>query len=461
MKTLIEQVGEALEAKALERQAKLDELEARQTEIETISATEKRDASSEELDSLKAIADELRSIEEESTSLEARKAELEATQRAKAESGKKLADAGAISSRNVVSGISEPATYRADNQREHSFLMDAARAQVSGDFEARERIQRHMAETRDVGTGAFTGLVIPQYLTELVAPNLRAMRPLADNVRKLTLPDDGMTVNIARITTATAVAAQGSENAAVQETDMDDTLLTVDVRTYAGQQDISRQAIDRGTGIEDVVVQDLIADYHTKLDSAIINGDASSGTHRGIRSTSGIGAVTYTDASPTGAELFPKIFEATSLVASSIFAPATALVMHSRRWNWLLKERDGSNRPLVVPEVNGPFNAFGVTESTFGAFVGNIGGVPVLIDNNLPTNLGAGTNEDIILAVNLNELFLWEQPNSPLFLRFEETNGANLTVKAVVYGYSAFTAGRYPGASATIGGTGLVTPAWA
>jgi hypothetical protein len=38
----------------------------------------------------------------------------------------------------------------------------------------------------------------------------------------------------------------------VSETDADDTLLTVDVRTIAGQQDLSRQAIERGTGIDTI-----------------------------------------------------------------------------------------------------------------------------------------------------------------------------------------------------------------
>jgi hypothetical protein len=59
-----------------------------------------------------------------------------------------------------------------------------------------------------------------------------------------------MTVNISRITTATSVALQASENTAVSETNIDDTLLTENVQTAAGQQTLSRQAIDRGTGVD-------------------------------------------------------------------------------------------------------------------------------------------------------------------------------------------------------------------
>jgi len=35
-----------------------------------------------------------------------------------------------------------------------------------------------------------------------------------------------------------------------------------------------------------------------------------------------------------------------------------------------------------------------------------------------------------------------------------------LSIRFVVYGYSAFTAGRYAGTRGTISGTGLVTPAF-
>ena len=60
-----------------------------------------------------------------------------------------------------------------------------------------------------------------------------------------------MTVDISRITTASSVALQAAETTAVSETNIDDTLLSIPVQTAAGQQTMSRQAIDRGAGIED------------------------------------------------------------------------------------------------------------------------------------------------------------------------------------------------------------------
>ena len=136
-----------------------------------------------------------------------------------------------------------------------SFYRDVYNNYQVHDPGAAQRLQRHQQEARteelagyearDIGTGAFAGLTVPQYLTELVAPLQRAMAPTVGICNRHPLPDDGMTVNISRITTGTGVAVQATENAAVQETDADDTLLTVNVRTYAGQQDLSRQALER------------------------------------------------------------------------------------------------------------------------------------------------------------------------------------------------------------------------
>jgi hypothetical protein len=84
-------------------------------------------------------------------------------------------------------------------------------------------------------------------------------------------------------------------------------------------------------------------------------------------------------------------------------------------------------------------------------------GLPIVADANVTTTAGGGT-EDQIYCVNANELHLWEQPGSPFALNFDATGAGSLTIKSVVYGYSAFTAGRYPGATSRILGTGLVTP---
>ncbi|MBK6857884.1 MAG: phage major capsid protein [Microthrixaceae bacterium] len=116
----------------------------------------------------------------------------------------------------------------------------------------------------------------------------------------LPLPEHGMTVNLSRITTGSSVAAQNGENTAVSETEMDDTLLTIDVRTIAGQQNISRQLFERSQpDIDMVIFRDLAAAYAAELNRQCITGTGINGELRGVLNTSGIESVTYTDASPT------------------------------------------------------------------------------------------------------------------------------------------------------------------
>lgn len=348
---------------------------------------------------------------------------------------------------------SEPRTYRA--QGEHSFVADAFRAQFSNDYEAQQRLSRHMneerIERRDVTSANFAGLVVPQFLTDLAAPFARAGRPVADRARKHTLPDQGLTISISKVTTGSAVAAQ-SEGAAVEETNMDDTKLDITVATYAGQQNVSRQAIERGTNIDSLVMADLVSAYHTTLDAAVVAElFASAGQ-----------AVTYTDASPTVAELYPKLADAIQKVQTTFFAGPNAIIMHPRRLAFILAAVDDQKRPLAVPvpNYNGqPAFASGNGAPQYGNSGYTILGLPVITDANVATNKGAGTNQDTIYVGNLQELHLWEQGNGdPMMLRFEQPKAAELDVTMIVYGYAAVTANRYPNAWSQINGTGLVTP---
>jgi HK97 family phage major capsid protein len=448
--TLRAQLAAAYEARA----AKAAELDV----ILAAPEAEARDLNSDESVAFAEARDFVKASDSSIETLEARVAELVAIDTARANHearAKELAPNSAI-----VRVGREELTYRADTA--HSFLRDAYSAEVRGDFAARQRIERHMVEMatehRASNTSAFSGLVVPQYLTDQVAPLARAGRPFADAVRQLPLPAEGLSVNISRVTTGSTAASQATENSSVSSTDMDDTLLTVPVRTISGQQDVSRQAIERGTGIDTVVVQDLLQAYATQLDSQIIGGAGTSGTHTGVLSVSGINSVTYTAASPTAAELFPKIADAVQRVNSNRYMPADLIVMHPRRWAFFLASVDGQSRPLVTPAVNVPMNAYGVGNNVGAGIVGSLLGIPVLVDANVPTNLGAGTNQDSIIVCYSPDLCLWEQTGSPMQLRFEQTLGGQLTIKLVAFGYSAFTAGKYPAGISVISGTGLATP---
>jgi HK97 family phage major capsid protein len=384
------------------------------------------------------------------------------------------------SSQNVTRDYGRPGEFRShvsigreqrtyDERNVGSFLQDAYNSQFNGDTAAASRIARHSqemdVELRATGTSSFTtGLVVPSFLADQYAAMARAGRPTLNICRGVELPPDGMSVSVARVTTGTAVAVQATENTAVQNTDMAATLLTVPVNTYAGQQDVSRQAIERGTGVDQIVLADLIADYGRVVDTDAISGPGTGGRHTGILTTASTNAVTASTATVAG--IFPKLADAIQRINNARFMPADVIIMHPRRWAFFLAAVDSQGRPLVVPNPSyGATNvmAEGVSGSplanTGGGVVGSILGLPVVLDANIPTNLGAGTNEDRIIVACSADWLLYEQPASPLGLRFEQTLGQNLTVKIVVYGYSAFAgAQRYPAGTSILSGVALVPP---
>jgi HK97 family phage major capsid protein len=260
------------------------------------------------------------------------------------------------------------------------------------------------------------------------------------------------------MTTGTSADVQATENSAVSETNADDTLLTIDVRTIAGQQDLSKQVIERGSGVDSFVVQDLIRAYHTTLDNQIINGTGASGQMLGLRNTLGVNLVQFTEASPTVALLYPKLADAYQKIQTNVFQNPTHWIMHPRRLAFLMAGVDQNDRPLVLPAANGAFQA--VATGTGAAGYGNSGytlmGLPIIADANITTVTDG--NEDEIYCVNAAELHLWETAGAPFALSFDATGAGSLTVKSVVYGYGAFSAGRYPGAVSKIYGTGLAAP---
>ena len=425
--------------------------------LEAVAEENRTDLTVEETEKVDALVEEARSLD---TKIEKLKAQADA-------------DAKASEIRSSVASVATPRVGGTTVTRESrtysersdsSFFKDAYNAQFKSDFTAQDRLARHMREEeierRDVGTPQFEGLVIPQYLIDLAAPLARAGRPFADfATNKVTLPPSGMTLNISRMTTGSSTAVQVTQNDAVSETDVDDTLLTVNVRTIAGQQDMSRQAIERGTGIDVFVTADLIKSWHTTLDSQILNGAGTAGTIKGLRASGG-NAITFTSTAPTVGLLYPKLADAIQQIQTNSFTNPTHFIMHPRRLAFLLAAVDSTNRPLVVPAANGPMNAAGIGAgaSAYGNSGYQMMGLPIITDANVGTTYGTTTNQDEIYVVNAGEAHLWEQPGSPFTLRYDATGAGSLTLKAVVYGYAAFTAERYPLAASIISGSGLSAP---
>lgn len=348
----------------------------------------------------------------------------------------------------------EPATYRLDNSREFSFFRDTYTAQ-KGDSKAQERLARHGMETRDVstadpGAGVF---MPPVYLADMWAELPRESRPFANAIRSMPLGPIGNSITIPRLTTGATVAVQQTEADAPSETDGDGTLLTVPVRLIAGQQDLSIQALERtDPGFDAVIFADLRAAYDAYLDTQLLSGTGANAQHLGIRAVTGRNTVSYTDASPTVAELHPKVYDAIQQIADGRKATPDLIVMHPRRAAWLAS---GLSSTFPLFQQGQLMQAAGAQD---GGFLQSFAGLRVVIDSNVGGLYGAGTNEDEIYVVRSADLILAE---GPLRVRaLEQTLANSLQVKLQVFAYSAFISARQPEAIGHISGTGLASPAF-
>lgn len=361
---------------------------------------------------------------------------------------------GASNGGSQVVVRSEERVYRPDG--DNDFIRDAFRAHFSNDIEARDRVHRardqELADYRST-TGNFGGLVVPQYLTAQFAEVLRSGRPFLNSVTAVPLPEAGMNLTIPRGSTGTAVASQETQNTAVQNTTYAESDLVVPVRTFAGQQVVSRQAVDRGTGIASILLQDLYSDYATKVNVSALSGDGSGGGHWGVLNTTSVQTAAW--AGTTGASLVTSIHSALGKVNSARYAAADLIVMHPRRWAWLCAQSDTAGRPLVEISGYSGDNVVAAGSAAGYSAVGSVAGVPVVTDAGVPITLGASTDEDRIIVTRRADNLFMEDASAPVGFNFEEVLGDQLSVKMVVFGYSAFTAGRYPVGTAVINGTGF------
>lgn len=424
-----------------------------QAEIDALSTsleTEARAFTADEQSKFDGLISDARSIDAEIKSLE----EAEESRAAAASVATKHGLTGSIT-------VKDPEVYRAGGQA--SYFRDLALATVRSDRDAIDRLSRNdkmVAESRAINTTDGTGgdFVPPLYLTNEWIAFARAGRVFADQVTSQPLPSGTDSVNLPKVVTGAATSVQATQGSGITQTDITTGTVTGPVVTIAGGQTVSLQLLEQSpVNIDSVLLQDLAADYASKLDQQLLFGTGANGQMTGILTLTTTNAVTYTTTTPTVAGLYSKIAEAVKGVHENRFLPATHIFMSPRRWASLIAASDTAGRPLVVPAAGGRFNALAGQDAVAAeGYVGELQGIPVFIDANIPTNLGTGTNEDRIIVARASDAYLYE--GNARAEALPQTYGANLQVLVRMYNYGAFIPNRYPKSFSVVGGTGLVTP---
>ena len=290
-----------------------------------------------------------------------------------------------------------------------------------------------------------------QYV-ELARPG----RAFANLCATQTLPAGTDSINVPKVLAGNAVGVQTGDNTPVRETDLADTFISAPVRTIAGQQSVAIQLIDQSPiAFDDVIFRDLTAAHATELDKQCLYGSGTTGQVLAVLGTPNIQSIPVSSLDVPG--IVKTLANVINLVNTTRFLPPHCIVMDPRRWSWLLTLLDTQERPLFVPTANAPSNALGILSNVAAEqVVGQVHGLPVVTDPNLPTNRGAGSNENVMLVLRSGDLLQWESGVRAQVL--PETKAGALTVLLQIFSYVAFSAGRQPQGIVEI--TGFTPPTW-
>jgi HK97 family phage major capsid protein len=340
----------------------------------------------------------------------------------------------------------EAAAGSAEGRRAEKMVLSGAR--TDNGQEARSAVSA-LRESRamDTGSGSGGSFVTPQYFESDYAPFRQFGRAFIDNCNVQDLPEYGMTVYLPALSGPAGVASQSTQNTGVTETDPTAGYISNNLTTLAGEVTISQQLLDRAGpnfAFDKMVFDQLTRAYNQQADAyALTAALANAGT------------ITYTAGSFSLPAFWSKVAGAKAATASTsgTILPATHLFATPARWSFAEAQVDSQNRPLIVPNYAGAFNAGAAGSDGTPVVEGNTGyrmlGLNVFEDGSIPT---PGTGADQVIVAHMPEVWVWEGPLTPRVI--PQTYAQNLSVLLQTYSYITAIV-RYPKAVQTITGTGL------
>lgn len=303
------------------------------------------------------------------------------------------------------------------------------------------------------GTAASGGfLVPPAFLQDMFAEVRRA----GNTLRRLGW------LNVHPVETNQVLLPKGSgaatvgwvaENATKPSADQAFGQVTVNIFTAAGISKLSKQLVDDSSPTAvDLATRELASLMSILEEQAVINGSGT-GQPRGILQTSGVNNVPL--ATNTATAIVDAILDAIVAIQSGYFGAPTGVLMHPRRMGFIQKAKDNNGQYLFTGAgLRSPGGAAGLG---IGQAAFELLGLPVGISANIPTNLGAGTNQDAIVVGDWTEAHWFQRQE--VQLDASDVAGTAFEQNQVWFRLeqrAGFSAERYPGAFAAVTGAGLV-----
>jgi HK97 family phage major capsid protein len=353
------------------------------------------------------------------------------------------------------------AVYGPEAATSRSFYADVKSAQHEASAASTKRIEEALegleGKAMVEGTDSAGGFLVPPD----VSSDLQRLRYTNSVLRGLFSRVD-VTSDEFQIPSVTSGLTAGwvAELAEKPSADLAFASATTNVFTAAGLAVVSNQLLkDANWSVDQLVNTDLAFRLAQLEEIAFINGSGT-GQPRGILNTSGVGAVSLT--STAVLDLLQAIVTGITNVYTEYKGPPDAIVMHPRTWARIAVARTegGTGESFLVGPGSGlggnrnytdPLPGYGQ-----GALpVGSIFGFPVYTTPNVPTNLGAGTNESRVIVGRFKTGLILDRED----VTYAQSEHVYFTSNRTVFRAEervGFTAARYPKAFQVVGGVGLV-----
>jgi HK97 family phage major capsid protein len=339
---------------------------------------------------------------------------------------------------------------------EHSYFLDIARRAINGhggpDIEKRLRdhgnqIRLHSGygELRglDETLGAGGSFAAPEYVQSEFQAAAHPLRATADVCKRLTVPANRSQIVVPTFQSGSSDGITTSQNTTITEGDPSDAAVSCSTAPISGKVTASRQLIEQASPdsrVDDVISADLGAAYGAQLDAAVLTGSGS-GQMTGLLNLSGVSTVA---AGSSVAGLVDGIVTGYQTMVQTRYRKPNVCIMHPRRWlSGFANGIDVQGRPLMLPSTH-PAALMGTPDD---GVVAEWLGMKIILDVNVPTTSGNGSQDYVILGHSPDWLLYESLPN---FQAYMQTLAGQMSVLLVAMQYAALAV-RYPSSVCLVG----------
>jgi HK97 family phage major capsid protein len=234
------------------------------------------------------------------------------------------------------------------------------------------------------GTGSAGGFTVPTPLSAQII-DLARNRSVVNRAGAGTVLMPSATLTMARLA-GDPTAGWTAENAAITASDLLFEKVTFTAHTLAALCKMSIELFEDGQNIDQVVSDSLAAALAIEMDRAALFGDGSGALPTGVYSQANVQAVT------AGGPLtdYSKIIAAIKAIYDQNGEP-NAMVYSPRTWSVIEGYKDTTNQPLRAPA--------------------SIERLAKFVSNQVPVNLGAGTNESPVIIGDFSQMMIGLRTN--------------------------------------------------